>query len=490
MIPSASSASPTWAQVQATFQQVWGYDTFRPPQDAIVRSLLEGRDTLVILPTGAGKSLCFQLPALMQRGVTVVISPLVALMENQVQELRQKQLPAACLHRELAPQVRRQVLSDLAHQRLRLLYVSPETLLSPPVWQRLQSPDVVINGLILDEAHCLVQWGDSFRPTYRRLGAVRPALLAHKPAGVGFPIAAFTATADPLARRTIRDVLQLRSPAVVALSPYRPNLDLSVETVWTPEGRRQRLARILQQRRGQSGLVYVRTRRESEAVAQGLVAKGYRAAAYHAGLTATARRQCEADWFANRVQCVVATSAFGMGVNKPDVRWVVQLQLPSLLSEYCQEVGRAGRDGQPAIAVAFVSEPTGWLDPSDRQRSQFFQQSAKTLRQQAKRLAQQIPPEGAIATVMAEFQRDGMAALAYLHSIGQLTWIDPFHYRLQPAPSGETQPPTQDVALARFCQTQDCRWRSLLQQFGFHQEARQLGRCGHCDRCRRSRPKP
>jgi ATP-dependent DNA helicase RecQ len=169
-VTAAPFSDLSWQQVEAKFQQVWGYAHFRPPQDAIVQALLAQQDALVILPTGGGKSLCFQLPALLQAGVTLVVSPLVALMENQVQELRQKGLAAAALHSELSSGDRYRILAALARQQLRLLYLSPEGLLSAPVWERLIQADLVINGLIVDEAHCLVQWGDTFRPAYRRLG--------------------------------------------------------------------------------------------------------------------------------------------------------------------------------------------------------------------------------------------------------------------------------------------------------------------------------
>ena len=172
-----TSETTSWNEVRAAFQKIWGYDDFRQPQGEIVRCLLEKRDALIVMPTGGGKSICFQLPALLQTGLTLVVSPLVALMENQVQELRQLRLPAALLHSELPAWERKKTLQALERQQLRLLYLSPETLLSPPVWERLCQPQLKINGLILDEAHCLVQWGDTFRPAYRRLGTIRPTLL-------------------------------------------------------------------------------------------------------------------------------------------------------------------------------------------------------------------------------------------------------------------------------------------------------------------------
>ena len=171
----------SWQEVRAAFQKIWGYEDFRPPQGEIISSLLAQKDALIIMPTGGGKSICFQLPALLQTGLTLVVSPLVAIMENQVQELRESNQKAALLHSELSSSQRRATLQALELQQLRLLYLSPETLLSAPVWERLCQPQLQINGLILDEAHCLVQWGDTFRPAYRRLGAVRQALLKSKP---------------------------------------------------------------------------------------------------------------------------------------------------------------------------------------------------------------------------------------------------------------------------------------------------------------------
>jgi ATP-dependent DNA helicase RecQ len=482
-MPGAST-SVSWQQVQDAFQKIWGYAQLRPPQDSIVRSLLEQRDTLVVLPTGGGKSLCFQLPALLQRGVTLVVSPLVALMEDQVRDLRQRGLAAAALHSELTPRDRRQVLRDLEHQRLRLLYLSPEGLLSAPVWERLCQPHLRLNGLILDEAHCLVQWGETFRPAYRRLGAVRPALLAHRPPGTALPIAAFTATATPQAQQTIRTVLALQQPQAVRISPYRANLHLGVKTVWTPHMRQQALLQFLQAQRGQAGLVYVRTRKDSEALALTLQQRGYRVAPYHAGLGARDRRQREAAWLGDDLQFVVCTNAFGMGVNKPNVRFVAHVHAPSLLTEYVQEVGRAGRDGHPARALALVSEPTGLVDPSDRQRQQFFNRQQRTLHQRAAAMAQQIPPTGTVAAVQDQF-RDGAIALSYLHSRGQLDWVDPFRYRLRSTQPQVKSPQADDQRMHRYLHGKDCRWQSILTQFGFRGEAQKLGSCGHCDRCDR-----
>ena len=232
--------------LRRTFQKVWGYDDFRYPQGEIAQAILNGRDIITVMPTGGGKSVCFQLPALMQSGLTLVISPLVALMENQVQELREKRLPAAALHSELDKSSRWQVMQLLQRGKLRLLYLSPETLLSKSVWEALCMPQLKINALVLDEAHCLTQWGDTFRPTYRRLGAVRESLLKHKPEGSRIAIAAFTATADPATQKALKTVLRLNNPQLVRLNPYRSNLHLKVKTVWTPKGRKRALLKFVQ----------------------------------------------------------------------------------------------------------------------------------------------------------------------------------------------------------------------------------------------------
>lgn len=472
-----------WDHVQATFQRIWGYENFRPPQGEIIQSLLAQQDALVVMPTGGGKSLCFQLPALLRTGLTLVISPLVALMENQVAELAERQLPAAMLHSEMPAHHRRQVLGALERQHLRLLYLSPETLLSAAVWEKLCQPRLAINGLILDEAHCLVQWGDTFRPAYRRLGAIRPALLQAKPPGTRMAIAAFTATADPQAQQTIIDVLQLHQPQVFLSSPYRDNLFLHVKTAWTPRGRRHQLLQLIHRYPRQSGLVYVRTRRDSEDLAAWLTQEGYSTAAYHAGLSPRERRAIETAWLDGAIQFAVCTSAFGMGINKPDVRWVVHFHAPALLSEYVQEVGRAGRDGKPAEALTLMSEPTGWLDGEDQQRQQFFDRQLHVQQQQAQALIRQIPPQGTVEAVVKQ-SRDGAIALALLHSSGQLTWQDPFHYVIQPNPQLRSRGDAQAAAqMSQYLASRSCRWQFLLQAFGFGAALP----CGHCDRCTSAR---
>ncbi|MFN5239235.1 MAG: RecQ family ATP-dependent DNA helicase [Aphanizomenon sp.] len=469
--------------VRAALKTIWGYDDFRPPQKEIVNSLILQKDALIIMPTGGGKSICFQLPALLKTGLTLVISPLVALMENQVEELRQKQQKAGLLHSELPALQRQKTLQALEKKELRLLYLSPETLLSPIVWQKLSNPQLQINGLILDEAHCLVQWGDTFRPAYRRLGTVREALLKSKPPGTKISIAAFTATADPLAQKIISQVLKLDKPDIFKINPYRQNLNPIVRIAWTPKGRKQQLLNFIQKRPKQVGLIYVRTRKDSEYLSQWLIENGYQTASYHAGLSPAERRNIEANWLGGKILFVVCTCAFGMGINKSDVRWVVHFHAPHLLSEYVQEIGRAGRDGKPADVLTLVSEPTGFLDSGDKQRQKFFEQQLQLQQQKARKLVKKLPPQGEINSVIKEFP-DSAVALSLLHSNGQLEWLDPFHYSIssQSVNSSKTQLQA-GKQMTSYLTIKQCRWRFLLNAFGFEIPTVNWC-CGHCDNCK------
>lgn len=469
--------------LRTALKAIWGYDDFRSPQKEIVNCLISQKDALIIMPTGGGKSICFQLPALLNTGLTLVISPLVALMENQVEELRQKQQKAGLLHSELPALQRQKTLQALENKELRLLYLSPETLLSPIVWQKLCNPQLQINGLILDEAHCLVQWGDSFRPAYRRLGTVREALLKSKPPGTKISIAAFTATADPLAEKIISQVLKLDKPDIFKINPYRENLNPIVRIAWTPRGRKQQLLKFIQKRPNQVGLIYVRTRKDSEYLSQWLIERGYETASYHAGLSPAERRNIEANWLSGKILFVVSTCAFGMGINKSDVRWVVHFHAPYLLSEYVQEIGRAGRDGKPADVLTLVSEPTGFLDDGDKQRQKFFEQQLQLQQQRARKLVKKLPPQGEINSVIKEFPNSAVA-LSLLHSNGQLEWLDPFHFSI----SSQSGKPAQTQLKAakqmtEYLRIKKCRWRFLLNAFGFETPTFNWC-CGHCDNCR------
>ncbi|MEE3716875.1 RecQ family ATP-dependent DNA helicase [Tumidithrix elongata RA019] len=467
--------------VLQTFQKVWGYSDFRPPQAEIIENLLCDRDSLVLLATGGGKSICFQLPAILKQGLTIVISPLLALMEDQVQDLQRRELPAATLHSNLTSRERHQVLQKLPH--LRLLYVSPETLLSQPVWERLCAPTLAIAGIMVDEAHCLVQWGDTFRPTYRRLGSVRSALMQHKPPEHSrIAIAAFTATANSHAQAELISCLQLEQPQVIRTSPYRANLSLNVAIAWTPLCRKHQTVRFIHSQKGQTGLIYVRSRRETEELAEWLSTQSFHTAAYHAGLPSEQRRQIETAWIEGEYPFVVCTSAFGLGLNNPRTRWVLHFQAPLTLAEYIQEVGRAGRDGNPATALMLVSEPTGFLDNSDRNRQDFFLQQQQKQLQRAQMLLPKLPSKGNFSDVI-KGNPDMALVLGMLHSAGKLVWHSPFAYEIRAGNHKFAEiDRTPLLQMQAYMSTRHCRWAFLMQAFGFEREAKTL-RCGVCDRC-------
>ncbi|MDQ2090972.1 DNA helicase RecQ [Marimonas arenosa] len=324
---------------------VFGFDTFRPGQEEIVEAVAQGRNVLAIMPTGGGKSLCFQLPALMREGVTVVISPLIALMRDQVRSLHEAGVEAGALTSGNTPEETDAVWEALEAGRLKLLYIAPERLAAGSALGMLRRIGV---GLIaVDEAHCVSQWGHDFRPDYLRIGELRRAL--------GVPLAAFTATADLETREEIVARLFDRQAPEVFLHGFdRPNIHLAFEAKNSP---RKQILQFAAARKGQSGIVYCGTRAKTEGLAQALREDGHNACAYHGGMEADDRRQVEHRFNTEDGLIVVATVAFGMGVDKPDIRWVAHADLPKSIEAYYQEIGRAGRDGAPAETLTlFGSE--------------------------------------------------------------------------------------------------------------------------------------
>ena len=335
------------ADARSLLKRYWGYDSFRPLQEEIVESVSEGHDTLVLLPTGGGKSLCYQMPALMREGICLVVSPLVALMKDQVEQLNSRRLKAACLVAGLPSETVTATLYNAIAGGLKFLYVSPERLRQRRFIEHLRQMKV---GLIaVDEAHCVSQWGYDFRPPYLQIADIR---VYHPQA----PLVALTATATPAVQEDIKQHLQMHDCRVFRGSFVRPNLAYSV----MHEGDKTACMLQVIHRYGGSGIVYVRSRRLTQAVAHQLVAAGVTATYYHAGLPTAERDRRQEMWMQGECRVMVATNAFGMGIDKPDVRYVIHLDMPDSLEAYYQEAGRAGRDGSPSAAV-LVCDPSDTL---------------------------------------------------------------------------------------------------------------------------------
>jgi ATP-dependent DNA helicase RecQ len=341
----------------AVLRRVFGFPGFRGQQEAVVQHVCAGGDALVLMPTGGGKSICYQVPALCRTGTTVVISPLIALMDDQVAALRQLGVAAGALHSDLDPAEARSITRDLIEQQLDLLYVSPERLLGNGTLERLSR--VPLSLFAIDEAHCVSQWGHEFRPEYRGLAC----LPQHFP---GVPRVALTATADPRTRADILAALGMQDAAVFVSSFHRPNLHLAAEP---KVGESAQLLDFLARHAGECGIVYCGSRAKTERVTERLTAKGIAAIAFHAGLEPETKRAALARFRSGEAVVIVATIAFGMGIDRPDVRFVVHLDMPDTPEAWYQQIGRAGRDGDPAHTLLLfggqdVAQARHWLAQS------------------------------------------------------------------------------------------------------------------------------
>jgi ATP-dependent DNA helicase RecQ len=325
--------------IQTTLQKVFGLQVFRPFQQEIIERVLAGGDAFVLMPTGGGKSLCYQLPALHREGLAIVVSPLISLMKDQVDALQANGVSAAMYNSNLGAAEARSVLDRLHEGALDLLYVAPERMMRPGFIRSLESMSVAL--IAIDEAHCVSQWGHDFRPEYAALGELRP----HFPET---PFIALTATADPHTREDIVQVLGLHGAKKFITSFDRPNIRYTVLEKHQPQSQ---LLRFLDTQGDESGIVYALSRRRVEEIAAHLVGRGYSAAAYHAGLRAADRKDVQERFLRDDISIVVATVAFGMGIDKPNVRFVVHYDLPRHLEGYYQETGRGGRDGLPSEAM-------------------------------------------------------------------------------------------------------------------------------------------
>ena len=327
----------------SALKQHFGFTSFRPLQEAIIRDALAGRDVFMLLPTGGGKSLCYQLPALMQPGLTVVVSPLIALMKDQVQALETCGVPATFLNSSLDGDESRARLRGLHQGQYRLLYVAPERLMLSGFLSDLKRWKVVL--VAIDESHCISEWGHDFRPEYRKLAGLRD----HFPE---VPVMALTATATPRVRSDIIHHLQLKEPEVYVASFNRPNLTYRVFPKNDPD---EQVLKFLRQHKGESGIIYCQSRKTTENVAEWLKIQNVKAASYHAGLSVQERSRNQDLFLRDELQVICATIAFGMGVNKSNVRFVIHYDLPKNIEGYYQETGRAGRDGLISECVLLFS---------------------------------------------------------------------------------------------------------------------------------------
>jgi ATP-dependent DNA helicase RecQ len=343
MDTNETAMPPVGHRLKVQLNKVFGYDDFRKDQLAIMMHVLEGRDCLVIMPTGGGKSMCYQLPALVSDGITLVISPLIALMADQVAGLRSHNVPTHFINSTLSQAEKHQVFKDLEDSRTKLLYISPEKAVVPRFIQYIKTRK--INLIAIDEAHCISIWGNDFRPVYTQLTDLMHAL-------PDTPVMALTATADRATQSDIIARLKLREPRIFLSSFERPNIHLEVRPA---QGRRQQIETFLKQHPGEAGIIYCLSRKSTEEVAGKLRSAGFRAAHYHADMLSADRKKVQEAFQRDEIQIVCATIAFGMGIDKSNIRWVIHYNLPKNIESYYQEIGRAGRDGSTAQAVLFYN---------------------------------------------------------------------------------------------------------------------------------------
>jgi RecQ family ATP-dependent DNA helicase len=464
-------ASPP--DLTALLQRAFGFNTFLPNQEAVCRAVIEGRDVLLVMPTGSGKSLCYQLPAIARGGTTLVISPLIALMEDQVAKLKARNLAVECIHSGRRRMDSREVCRDYLAGKLQFLFIAPERLRVTGFPEMLAKRPVSL--IVVDEAHCISQWGHDFRPDYRRLGQYVPSL---RPA----PVIALTATATPPVQNDIVEQLALIKPARFIHGFRRANI--AIEIVEVPPSERSPLTReLLADPQRRPAIVYTPTRKQAESVASELSAC-HTAAAYHAGLDAERRKQVQEDFLAGKLDIIVATIAFGMGIDKPDIRTVIHTALPGSIEGYYQEIGRAGRDGKPSRALLMHSYADRYTHDfffeRDYPDASILQSIYDLLEPQAvekRELQKQLlmDPE-VFDRALEKLWTHGGALVDFAENVsrGHGDWLEP--YLAQSEHKRE-----QIERMIRYAESNQCRMASVVRHFGDVADGQKP--CGICDYC-------